>query len=97
LEAASVEGVQFSAAGAAAGLETLTVIIEERCAALARRGQFVQVRGVEEWPDWTVAGRYGFRHALYQQVIYDRLGWHTVPGWRRSARKQGRLKSGSAS
>jgi predicted ATPase len=53
--------------------------VEERCAALARQGQFVQARGVEAWPDGTVAERYGFLHTWYQQVIYDRL-----PGGRRA-------------
>jgi predicted ATPase len=28
---------------------------------------------VEAWPDGTVSGRYGFVHALYQQVVYERL------------------------
>ncbi|MGH8071260.1 MAG: AAA family ATPase [Candidatus Entotheonellia bacterium] len=73
LAAASVEGAEFSAAAVAAGVQTAVAEVEERCAALARRGQFVQPCGVEEWPDGTVAGRYGFRHALYQQVVYDRL------------------------
>jgi predicted ATPase/DNA-binding winged helix-turn-helix (wHTH) protein len=73
LAAASVEGAEFSAAAVAAGIQAGVAEVEERCATLARRGQFVQARGVEEWPDGTVAGRYGFRHALYQQVVYDRL------------------------
>ena len=73
LEAASVEGIEFSAAAVAAGVETVAAEVEERCAVLARRGQFVQARGVEEWPDGTISGRYGFLHALYQQVVYDRL------------------------
>jgi predicted ATPase len=73
LAAASVAGAEFSAAAVAAGLETAVVEVEERCAVLARRGQFVQPDGVEEWPDGTVAGRYRFRHAVYQQVVYDRL------------------------
>ena len=25
------------------------------------------------WPDGTVSGRYGFRHALYQQVLYQQI------------------------
>jgi DNA-binding winged helix-turn-helix (wHTH) protein len=73
LAAASVEGTEFSAAAVAAGVQAAAAEVESRCAALARRGQFVQVRGIEEWPDGTVAGRYGFRHAVYQQVVYDRL------------------------
>jgi hypothetical protein len=47
--------------------------VEEQCARLARRGQFLRAEGVEEWPDGTVAERYRFRHALCQQVVYDRL------------------------
>jgi predicted ATPase len=73
LAAASVEGPEFSAAAVAAGMETVVAEVEERCAVLARRGQLVQARGLEEWPDGTIAGRYGFLHALYQQVVYDRL------------------------
>jgi predicted ATPase/DNA-binding winged helix-turn-helix (wHTH) protein len=73
LAAASVAGTEFSAAAVAAGLGAAVVEVEERCAVLARRGQLVQPSGVEEWPDGTVAGRYRFRHALYQQVVYDRL------------------------
>ena len=73
MEAASVEGVEFSAAAVAAGMEIGVAEVEERCAVLARRGQLVQARGVEEWPDGTISGRYGFLHALYQQVVYDRL------------------------
>jgi predicted ATPase len=72
LAAASVEGTEFSAA-VAAGVQAAVAEVESRCVALARRGQFVQARGIEEWPDGTVAGRYGFRHAVYQQVVYDRL------------------------
>ena len=73
LEAASVEGTTFSAAAVAAGIETVVAEVEERCAVLARRGQFVLACGVDEGPDGTISGRYGFLHALYQQVIYDRL------------------------
>ena len=29
--------------------------------------------GLEEWPDGTAAERYRFRHALQQQVVYERL------------------------
>jgi predicted ATPase len=73
LLAASVEGAEFSAAAVGAGVPTAAAEVEERCAVLARRGQFVQARGVEDWPDGTISGRYGFLHALYQQVVYDRL------------------------
>jgi len=38
-----------------------------------RREQFLRARGTEKWPDGTVAARYGFVHALYQEVLYDRV------------------------
>jgi predicted ATPase/DNA-binding winged helix-turn-helix (wHTH) protein len=73
LEAASVVGLEGSAAAIAGGLGDDVVAVEERCATLARRGQFLQSSGTEEWPDGTLAGRYRFRHTLYRQVVYDRL------------------------
>jgi predicted ATPase len=57
----------------AAGLGTAMEAVEVRCEALARHGQFLRGCGVEEWPDGTVAGRYAFLHALYQQVVYQQL------------------------
>jgi predicted ATPase/DNA-binding winged helix-turn-helix (wHTH) protein len=74
LEVASVAGREFSAAAVAAGTDHTVEALEARLAVLARRGQFVQVRGTEVWPDGTIAARYGFTHELYQQVIYQRLG-----------------------
>jgi len=72
LVAASVAGVEFSAAlTAAAGIDASHA--ELRCGALARRGQFLRLTGEAEWPDGTVAGRYAFIHALYQQVLYARV------------------------
>jgi DNA-binding winged helix-turn-helix (wHTH) protein/tetratricopeptide (TPR) repeat protein len=73
LEAASVVGRTFSAAAAAAGTDEAQRVIEDRCADLARRGQFLVAAGTEEWPDGTVAERYRFVHALYQHVVYERL------------------------
>jgi predicted ATPase len=73
LEAASVAGLMCSAATVAAGVEGTLEAVEEQCASLARHGQFLEADGVEEWPDGTVAGRYRFRHALCQEVVYERL------------------------
>ncbi len=47
--------------------------IEEQCEALVRREHFLRASGTAEWPDGTVAARYGFLHALYQDVLYNRL------------------------
>jgi predicted ATPase len=66
LEVASVVGVEFAEASVAAGLPTAMDTIPEICEALARRGEFLEVRGLAKWPDGMVSGRYGFRHALYQ-------------------------------
>jgi predicted ATPase/DNA-binding winged helix-turn-helix (wHTH) protein len=72
LAAASVAGVEFSTAViVAGGIDPRQG--EPRCEALARRGQFLRAVGIDEWPDGTVAGRYAFVHALYQQVLYDRV------------------------
>jgi predicted ATPase len=71
LVAASVAGVEFSATVAVvAGIDPQQG--ELRCETLARRGQFLRRVGIAEWPDGTVAGRYAFIHALYQQVLYQR-------------------------
>ena len=73
LEVASVAGVGFPAATVAAGIETTVEAVEEHCAALARRELFLRVKGTADWPDGTRATRYGFLHALYQEVLYDRM------------------------
>ena len=80
LEAASVAGVAFAAAAMTAGVGETAETIEHRCSTLASRGQFLQESGLETWPDGTVTARYGFRHVLYQQIIYEQI----APGrrWR---------------
>ena len=73
LEVASVAGAEFSAAAVAAGVETEVDAMEEQCEALVRQEHFLRASGTAEWPDGTVAARYGFLHALYQEVLYNRL------------------------
>jgi DNA-binding winged helix-turn-helix (wHTH) protein/predicted ATPase len=73
LDAASVAGVEFSAAAVAAGLELDVVEAETRCEGLARQQQWLRAIGSDTWPDGTVAGRYAFIHALYQNVVYQQL------------------------
>jgi predicted ATPase len=79
LEVASVAGIEFSTAAVAAGTEITVDEVEQQCAALARRGQFLRSDGQDEWPDGTIATRYSFLHALYQEVTYERVpvGWRT--------------------
>jgi DNA-binding winged helix-turn-helix (wHTH) protein/predicted ATPase len=73
LEVGSVGGVEFVVASVAAGLAKTEPEIEEMCDRLARRGQFLEERGVNVWPDGTVSGSYRFRHALYHEVVYQRV------------------------
>jgi predicted ATPase len=74
LEGGSVAGAEFAVASVAAGVQMAPDTVEVVCERLARQGQFLEDRGLVEWPDGTVSGRYGFRHALYQEVVYQRLG-----------------------
>lgn len=73
LEAASVAGAEFAAAAVAAALDGDEEKIEEQCEVLVRREQFLRRAGTDEWPDGTRTARYGFRHALYQQLWYERV------------------------
>jgi predicted ATPase len=79
LESASAAGLDFSAAAVAAGADVRFDDVEARCAELGRRRQFLEPCGSETWSDGTVSGRYRFIHALYQQVVYER-----VPAGRRA-------------
>jgi DNA-binding winged helix-turn-helix (wHTH) protein/tetratricopeptide (TPR) repeat protein len=73
LAVGSAVGEEWSAALVAAALDIDSVAAEECCEALAGRGQMIAQAGITEWPDGTVAGRYRFLHALYQEVLYQRL------------------------
>jgi predicted ATPase len=73
LEVASVAGVEFVATAVAASCEADATMVEEHCEALVAQ-QMLRFLAVTTWPDGTVATRYAFVHALYQQVVYERLG-----------------------
>jgi DNA-binding winged helix-turn-helix (wHTH) protein/predicted ATPase len=73
LEAASVAGAEFSVLGVAAGLAEDMGPVEARCEELARRKQFIHDAGVELLPNGEAVGRYGFVHALYRHVLYERV------------------------
>jgi tetratricopeptide (TPR) repeat protein len=73
LEAASVVGAEFSAAAVAAGVDVEVDAVEDQGAELVRCEQFLRSAGMSEWPDGTVAARCCFQHALYQDVLYERL------------------------
>jgi DNA-binding winged helix-turn-helix (wHTH) protein/predicted ATPase len=88
IEAASVAGVDFTAAAVAASIDMPAEDVDIRYATLARQGQFVQPHGAATWPDGTVTGRYRFGHALYHEVVYARVPpgrrvhLHRQIGWR---------------
>ena len=73
LATASVAGAEFSVAVVAAAMQRDTLHIEAQCEQLVRRGQFLRPSETGGWLDETVAGRYGFLHALYQRVLYERI------------------------
>ena len=69
LEAASVAGMEFSAAEVAGALVEDVETADTLCAALARRGQFLRRIGICEWPDGLATGKYAFTHALHLEVL----------------------------
>lgn len=73
LEAASVAGGEFSAAVVASAIGEDIVATEECCKRLAQRRCFLQATGMSEWPNGTVAARYRFIHALYQNLWYEQV------------------------
>lgn len=73
LRVASVEGVEFTTASVAAGLETRLETIEEQFEESARHWPFVRFVKLVEWPDGTLTSCYQFSHALYQKVAYEQL------------------------
>jgi DNA-binding winged helix-turn-helix (wHTH) protein/predicted ATPase len=91
LEAASIVGTEFAAAAVAIAVGLDLEAVEVCCDALARRGQCIRPDGAAEWPDKTISARYRFRHALYRDVLYERVAlsrrmrWHRQLGERLEA------------
>ena len=73
LEAASVAGAEFPVAAVAAAVERPLNSVEASCTRLSRQQQFVELGGIAEWPDGTVAARFQFLHSLYRDILYDRV------------------------
>jgi DNA-binding winged helix-turn-helix (wHTH) protein/predicted ATPase len=71
LEAASVAGIEFSAATVAAALKRPLTEIETCCSRLVSRDQFITAIGSVNWPDGSVAAGFKLDHALYREVLYD--------------------------
>jgi len=74
LEVASVDGVEFTTVAVAAGLELDAFTVEEYCESLTHRHHLLRTLDMATWPDGTLVSRYAFRHALYQHVVYERIG-----------------------
>jgi DNA-binding SARP family transcriptional activator/pimeloyl-ACP methyl ester carboxylesterase/predicted ATPase len=73
LKAASVVGMEFSAAVVAAVVDRPEEVVETYLTTLARRGYFLRSQGIGEWPDGTLTAVFAFTHHLYQAVLYDRV------------------------
>jgi len=73
LQIAAVSGAEFSAAGIAAAPGLDVQAVEEICDRLVQRQQFITSRGSHDWPDGTVANRYAFVHAMYQEGLGSRV------------------------
>ena len=73
LEAASVAGVEFSAAAVAAGALRPLDVVDVALARLLQRDACIRSSGAEVWPDGTCTSRFSFAHALHRETLYARL------------------------
>jgi tetratricopeptide (TPR) repeat protein len=73
LQYASIEGDEFTSTVLANLLDVDEVALEERLDRLDKVHHWIQTRGEEELPDGSLATRYRFSHALYQNVLYSEL------------------------
>ena len=73
LEAASLAGLHFDAAVLAAALEQPVAEVEEACGEIARDHALIVEAGRAEWPDGTLASRFGFAHALHREALASKL------------------------
>jgi predicted ATPase/DNA-binding winged helix-turn-helix (wHTH) protein len=73
LELASIAGASFSATVINLEADVDPQRFEDLCEDLSRRHQIVRRVAPRHFPHETLAERYEFVHALYRQVIYDRL------------------------
>jgi tetratricopeptide (TPR) repeat protein len=73
LEVASVIGSDFSVAALATAAGCAIEDVDDACNRLARQHRLLHAAGTEEWPDGTIASRFGFVHALYREALYERV------------------------
>ncbi len=73
LEAASVAGVEFASATAAAAAGIDEDLAEARLRELAVDGTFIVETGEDAWPDGTISTRYRFSHDLSHETLQQSL------------------------
>lgn len=73
LKCASVGGQHFTAWAVATMLKRDPSTVEQACAALAERQQFLKSSGTRELPNGQQTPQYEFRHSLYREVLQRRL------------------------
>jgi tRNA A-37 threonylcarbamoyl transferase component Bud32/tetratricopeptide (TPR) repeat protein len=71
LQYASVQGEEFLSTVLAFALDVDELALEQRLDHLERAHRLIETRGEEELPDGSLAIRYRFAHALYQNVLYE--------------------------
>jgi predicted ATPase len=73
LQYASVEGTEFLSSVTAKLLGVDEIDLEEALARIGKSHRLIDTLGEEELPDGTLATRYRFSHALYQNFLYGDL------------------------
>lgn len=73
LQFASIEGTEFLSSVTAKLLGVDEIDLEELLASIAKSHRLIDVQEEEELPDGTLATRYRFSHALYQNFLYGDL------------------------
>ena len=74
LETASVCGTEFRVTALSEVLQQDLAAVSARCDELAQGQYWLQHLEMLELPGGALDARYGFRHALYRHVFYQRLG-----------------------
>jgi DNA-binding winged helix-turn-helix (wHTH) protein/tetratricopeptide (TPR) repeat protein len=97
LSMASVCGVEFDLATLSDAMPRAADEIGPACDDLVRRGQWLAGPLLDRSSEGGVGVRYTFRHALYRQVVYQRIGAHQRARWHVAlARSLAQRRSGGA-
>jgi DNA-binding winged helix-turn-helix (wHTH) protein len=101
LEIASVVGTEFDSLTIAAAAESDASAVEEVCMRWSAQGRFIRVQRVQECSQGRLSLQCSFMHALYRQVVYDRIGptrqtdLHRRIGVYEAEREQARISAAS--